>query len=110
MATHPLLPCCRRSGAKGQEILVIELPTGQHVTLQSAPPSVLIEDGNGNKIRMENGGITIQSATRLTINAPIVEVNGAELLVNASLAKFSAVVQADTVLSNNMPPGAGNVW
>jgi len=109
MATHSHLPCCRRSDSKGgQEVLVIETSSGQHITLQNSPASVVIEDANGNVIRLDPSGIIITSVSQIAITAAMVTVN-------ASMTNFSGVVQADTVIANSViaasiAPGAGNIW
>ena len=116
MATHAPLPCCRRSILKGQETLVIETSSGQHITLQNSPASVLIEDANGNTVRLDASGITITTAAKLTVNAAAqVEISAPQVAVNAATVNFSGIIQADTVIANNVvaasiTPGAGNVW
>jgi len=117
MATHPTLPCCRRSIVNGQEVVVIETSSAQQITLRNSPASVLIEDANGNAVRLDSTGITITAAARLTIQAPQIEISSsevsitaAELAVNAAMTTFSGVVQADTIIANTVIPGGGNVW
>ena len=73
MATFPVLPCCRRSNFKGVETLVIETSSGQHITLQTSPASVLIEDGNGNSLRMDASGIAFNTSGKVAITASQVE-------------------------------------
>jgi hypothetical protein len=108
MATFPTLPCCRRTNVKGVEVLVIETSSGQRITLQNSPPSVLIEDANENAIRLDATGVAITTAAKLTINAP-------SLTINAAMTQFSGVVQANTVITdsvvaNSYTPGTGNIW
>lgn len=99
----------------GQETLKLETPGGQSMTLKDGPGSVEIRDSNGNFIKMESSGITVNAAAKVTINASTVEVNAGMVTVNAGMSKFSGVVQADTVISNSVvsasyTPGAGNIW
>jgi hypothetical protein len=108
MATFPTLPCCCRTNVKGVEVLVIETSSGQHITLQNSPASVLIEDANGNAVRLDATGVTITTAAKLIINAP-------SLSINAAMTQFSGVVQANTVITdsvvaNSYTPGTGNIW
>jgi hypothetical protein len=115
MATHAPLPCCRRSIVKGQEVIVIETSSGQQITLQNSPASVLIEDANGNAIRLDATGVTITTGATLTINASQIEISAGQVIVNAGMTQFSGVVQADTVIANSVVassyiPGAGNIW
>jgi len=98
-----------------QESLTLETPGGQTVVLKDGPGAIEVRDSNGNQVRLETGGITITSAAKVTVNAGVVEVSTAMLTVNAGMAKFSGVVQADTVITNSVisasyTPGAGNIW
>jgi hypothetical protein len=115
MSPRPALPCCRRTLVKGNDQLVIETAVGQRITLDDASASILIEDTNGNTIRIESSGITIQAAAKIVISSAQLEVSAAMLTVNAGMAKFSGVVQADTLIANSVvassyTPGVGNIW
>lgn len=99
----------------GQENLVLETPGGQKITLKDGPGFVEIVDSNGNFVKLETSGITVNASAKVTINATQVEVSAGMVTVNAGLSKFSGVVQADTVISNSVvsasyTPGAGNIW
>jgi len=101
--------------ADGTEQFILETPGGQKVTLKDGPGSVRIEDGNGNSIRLESAGITVTAAAKVTVNASTVEISAGMVTVNAGMSRFSGVVQADTVITNNVvsqtyTPGAGNIW
>jgi uncharacterized protein involved in type VI secretion and phage assembly len=50
---------------QGQETLTLETPGGQTVTLKDGPGAITCEDSNGNSIRMESAGITIQAAAKV---------------------------------------------
>ncbi|QNI32019.1 hypothetical protein H7849_23900 [Alloacidobacterium dinghuense] len=110
MATHATFPCCRRSIVNGQEVLVIETSSGQQITLQNAPASVLIQDTNGNVIRFNAAGITITSSATLNISASQIQISAGEVTINAAMTQFSGVVQADTVLANSVIQSQGNIW
>ena len=76
---------------------------------------VLIEDSNGNSIKLETSGVTITAAAKITVNASSIEVNSGMVTVNSGMSKFSGVVQCDvliatTVVGSTYTPGAGNVW
>ena len=99
----------------GQEKLIVETPGGQKTTLRDGPGSVEIVDSNGNSVKLEPTGITIQASAKVTVNASTVEVSAGMVTVNAGMSKFSGVVQADTVITNavvsaSYTPGAGNIW
>lgn len=99
----------------GQESVTILTPGGQSVTLKDGPGSVEIKDSNGNSIKLESSGITVNAAAKVTVSAGTVEISAGMVTVNAGMSKFSGVVQADTVIANSVvgasyTPGAGNIW
>ncbi len=47
----------------------LETPGGKKITLSDKDGVVQIEDENGNKIKMEASGVTVESATSLTLKA-----------------------------------------
>lgn len=113
---------CSRNGvtitlddASGQERLILETPGGQKIELKDGPGAVEVTDSNGNSIKMEASGITINTTAQVKINGSVVEITAGALNVNAGLSKFSGVIKADTVISNSIvsasyTPGAGNIW
>ena len=100
---------------QGQERFVAETPGGQKITLKDGPGSVEIVDSNGNSVKLESSGITINASVKVTVQASLMDVSAAMVTVNAGMSKFSGVVQADTVICNSIisasyTPGAGNIW
>ena len=98
----------------GRETLVLETPGGQKVTLVDGPGSVELVDTNGNSVKLQPSGVTIESASKVSITATQVEVSAAMLRVSAGMSQFSGVVQSPTVLatsvvSSSYTPGAGNI-
>jgi hypothetical protein len=115
MPIQKLPPCCRRTTVGGHEQLVIETAAGQRITLTDGTASVVIEDTNGNSIRMENGKVTVSTLAKLLVQAALIEIESAQVVVNAGMVQCSGVLQADTVIANTVTaatysPGAGNVW
>jgi uncharacterized protein involved in type VI secretion and phage assembly len=99
----------------GQEQLILETPGGQKVTLKDGPGAVEIIDSNGNSVKLESAGITINASAKVTVQASQVSVSAGMVQVDAGMSKFSGVVQADTVIANSVisasyTPGAGNIW
>lgn len=99
----------------GQEQLILETPGGQKVTLKDGPGAVHIEDSNGNSVKLESSGITVNASAKVTVQASMVEVSASMVTVDAGMSKFSGVVKADTVICNSIisasyTPGAGNIW
>jgi uncharacterized protein involved in type VI secretion and phage assembly len=113
---------CSKNGVKltlddqqGQESFIVETPGGQKVTLRDGPGSVVIEDSNGNSIKLETAGITITAAANVKVNAAKVDVSAGLVSVDTAMAKFSGVVKCETliataVVSSSYTPGAGNIW
>jgi len=99
----------------GQEQFVAETPGGQKLTLKDGPGSVEIVDSNGNSIKMEASGITINASAVVTINASSLNVSASAVAVNAGSSSFSGTVIAATVntpsvVAATYTPGAGNIW
>ncbi len=115
MSTRETIPCCRRTNLKGKDQLIIETAAGQRITLNDTSASVLIEDTSGNTIRLDSSGITIQAAAKVVVNASQLQISAGMITVDAGMAKFSGVIQADTLIANSVvansyTPGVGNVW
>ena len=101
--------------ASGGESLVLQTPGGQKVQLDNAAKSIHIEDGNGNSVNLDSAGITIDAAAKVAVNCSTAQISAGLLEVNAGMAKFSGVVQCDTLIANttisaSYTPGAGNIW
>jgi uncharacterized protein involved in type VI secretion and phage assembly len=99
----------------GQETLKLETPGGQTFTLKDGPGTVTIEDSNGNSVKLESAGITVQASAKVTVQASSVNVTAGMVTVDAAMAKFSGVVKCDvlistSVISSSYTPGAGNIW
>jgi hypothetical protein len=72
-------------------------------------------DSNGNSVKLQASGITVNASAKVTVTASILEVSASMVTVNAGMSRFSGVVQADTVITNSVvsasyTPGAGNIW
>lgn len=99
---------------QGQAHVVIETPDGQKIVLRDGPGSIEVADSNGNTVKLESSGVTIEAAAKVTIRAAQVQVSAGMITIDAGMSKFSGVVQADTVITNSVisssySPGAGNV-
>lgn len=103
------------SDQDGQESFEVETPGGQKVTLKDGPGSVIVEDSNGNSVKLEAAGVTVTASAKVTVNASTVNVSAGLVSVDAGMATFSGTVQAttviaSTVISSSYLPGAGNMW
>ncbi len=113
---------CSRNGVKitlddsnGRENVTLETPGGQRITLKDGPGMVEVVDSNGNSVKLETTGITVNASAKVTINGSLVEISAGTVTVNAGMSRFSGVVQADTVISNSLigasqTPCAGSIW
>lgn len=100
---------------QGQETFVVETPAGQKVTLEDGPGTVTIEDSNGNRVKLDTSGITVTAAANVKVTAAKVDVSAGMVNVDTAMAKFSGIVQCQTliatsVVSTSYTPGAGNIW
>lgn len=99
----------------GHESFVVETSAGQRFLLQDGPGQIEVSDGNGNSVRLEADGITVNAAAKVTINAGVIEINSGVVNIDAAVSKFAGVIQCDTLISNSVvsasyTPGAGNIW
>ncbi len=106
----------------GAESLSLETPGGQKVVLEDGAGSIEMSDANGNSIKLEAAGITINAAAELKITAGAkvsiqagapVEIVTPQLTANAAMLQVSGVAQvatliANAVVSSSYTPGAGN--
>jgi uncharacterized protein involved in type VI secretion and phage assembly len=99
----------------GQEELKLETPGGQSLTLHDGPGEVTVEDSNGNSIKLDSQGITINAAAKVKVQAANVEVSAGMVKVDTAIDTFTGIVkcellQTNTVISSAYTPGAGNIW
>jgi uncharacterized protein involved in type VI secretion and phage assembly len=99
----------------GRESITLETPGGQSLVLKDGPGAVEIEDSNGNSVKLQTSGITVNASAKVTLNATVVEISASAVTINSAFSRFSGVVQADTVITNSVisasyTPGAGNIW
>ena len=99
----------------GQEKFIAETPGGQKITFKDGPGTITIEDSNGNSIKLESAGVTVNASAKVNVTASQVCISAGMVQVDAGMSKFSGVVQCDTMISNTVvsatyTPGAGNIW
>jgi hypothetical protein len=99
----------------GTNRVQIETAAGQKITIQGDATGVLIQDASGESIQLQGGSIQIRASAKVSLACSEIEIDAATITVNAGMAKFSGVVQADTLMANTVvastySPGAGNVW
>jgi hypothetical protein len=84
---------------------VLTLPNDQRLEIRA---------GNVT-ITLENGNVTIQSIGNLRIDGSTIEINAAQVQLNAPVVHASGVVNCDTIIARSVigssyTPGAGNIW
>src|SRR6185369_8885134 len=70
-----------------RERFVIETSGGQKFLLQNGPGQIEVSDGNGSTARFDAGGITVNAAAKVTINASEVEINSGTITLNSGMSK-----------------------
>ena len=99
----------------GQETVTIETPGGQMAVLEDGPGRIELSDSNGNSLIMEAAGVSITTSGEFSVDASTIKMTAGMVTVDAGMAKFSAVVKSETVITNavvssSYTPGAGNIW
>jgi len=100
---------------QGSESLTIETPGGQKISLQDGPGSILFQDSNGNSVKLDQSGVTIDTSLQVSISASQHQITAGMVSVSAGMSTFSGVTTHDTVITNSIvsasyTPGAGNIW
>lgn len=95
--------------------LTIETPGGHRIELEDAGQSITVTDSGGSSVKLDPGGITLDTGKNVTINATKLSVTASLVTVDSGMSKFSGVVQSDTNITNTTvsstyTPGAGNIW
>jgi uncharacterized protein involved in type VI secretion and phage assembly len=98
----------------GSESITLKTPAGQTVTLKDGPASIELQDSNGNDVKLDGSGVTVNSSNTVSVIASDVEVQAPSVTVTTPLATFSGVVQANSfvtssVVSASYTPGMGNL-
>jgi uncharacterized protein involved in type VI secretion and phage assembly len=98
----------------GTETLTLETPGGNKFKLADGPGAIEISDSNGNSIKLQSSGITIQASAKVTITASTIDFSAGMINADTGMAKFSGVVQTTTALATSVvgssyTPGAGNL-
>jgi uncharacterized protein involved in type VI secretion and phage assembly len=86
----------------------LETPGGKKITLSDKDGLVQIEDENGNKIKMESSGITIESATALKLKAGTdITLEAVNIKLTPS-AQFSVSASGSVEISGTMAKVEGS--
>jgi uncharacterized protein involved in type VI secretion and phage assembly len=113
-------------GKAGTRIAIVEESASQATISFTTPNGVTGEltDIGGGKIRFEaagttitvdSSGVSVQTPSKVSVQASQVQVSAGQVSVDSALSSFSGVVrcdvlQATTVIASTYTPGAGNIW
>jgi uncharacterized protein involved in type VI secretion and phage assembly len=113
-------------GKAGTRIAIVEENPGEATISFTTPGGVSgeMKDSGGGKIEfkaagttitVDPSGVSVQTPSKVKVQASQVEVSAGMVKVDAAMSQFSGVVkcdvlQATTVISTTYTPGAGNVW
>jgi hypothetical protein len=112
-------------GKAGTRIAIVEEPEGAVISFKT-PNGVSGEltdksggkiefKGAGTTITVDPNGVSVQTPSKVTVQASTIDVTAGMVTVNSALSQFSGVVkcdvlQATTVIASTYTPGAGNIW
>lgn len=101
---------------EGEATVRVELPAnGPYAELTQAAGGKLELKTSAGTVKIDSAGITLETSSKVSVTASTVEVSAGSVTVDAAMARFSGVVQCNTLLANTVSgatytPGAGNVW
>lgn len=101
--------------SEGNAKITVSVPGSVSVALDQGSGGKLVLEAAGNKVTLDNNGITLSGTQKVSISAGEIEMSAGQVTVKAAMASFSAVVKteilkATTVVSTTYTTGAGNVW
>lgn len=96
-------------------LMRISLGQGNEATLAAADGALRLSTTAGQQVSLlASGAIDVVCATEISVSAAQCKVTAAMVAVDAGMARFSGVVQCDTliatsVIATSYTPGAGNI-
>jgi uncharacterized protein involved in type VI secretion and phage assembly len=99
----------------GQAVISFETPNGVSGELTDKGGGKIEFKGAGTTITVDSGGVSVQTPSKVKVQASQVEVTAGMVTVDAAMSQFSGIVkcdvlQATTVIASTYTPGAGNIW
>ena len=100
---------------QGSEAMTLETPGGNKIVIQDGPGSITLSDSNGNSIKLDSSGITLNTTAQITMSASQTQVTSGLVTVNAGMSQFNGATNHDSIMTNSIvsasyTPGAGNIW
>jgi hypothetical protein len=107
-----------RAAGAGSPEWSVSLPLGQgnDAVVEARGGALQIRTTAGHQIHLQaDGTVAAMAPTKISLSASEVQVAAATVTIDAGMAKFSGVLQCDTLIANSVvassyTPGAGNVW
>jgi len=104
----------QRPPESNPERTVLRTKHGTTIVFDDGAGAVEVADTNGNSVTLASNGITVTCAAKVTVSASTIEISAGMVEVDAGIARFSGVVQCDTLIANSVvsssyTPGQGNV-
>lgn len=101
--------------SSGQPTISLTTPAGVSGTLTDTGGGKIEFKGAGTTVTIDTQGVTIQTPSKVSVQASQVQVTAGMVKVDAAIADFSGVVkcqtlQTTTVISSIYTPGVGNIW
>ena len=95
--------------------IVCETPGGVKLTMTDDGGGKVEIVCAGNTLKMETSGVSLKAASKLSLDAPTIDIKASSINANCGLSKFSSVVRCDTMQTNatvstSYTPGAGSIW
>jgi len=99
----------------GLEALTLRTPGGNKLVLKDGPGAVIIEDSNGNVVRLESQGIALLASNNVRIDGSEVAINAGKIKLTAGTVECSNEIKGTTVnvkhvIAETYTPGSGNIW
>jgi phage baseplate assembly protein gpV len=96
------------------ERTLLKTKHGATIVFDDGTGGLEVTDSNGNAVKLAADGVTVTAAAKVSVSASVVEISAGQVLINSGLAKFSGIVQCDTLITNSVvsssyTPGAGNL-
>ncbi|MBC2604913.1 phage baseplate assembly protein V [Pelagicoccus albus] len=94
----------------------VELKTasGHYLSLDDSDGSVTLSSEQGDLIKLDRGTIQLEAGIKIEARSSTLEIDAANISVNAPVVQFSGVLQCDSLLASsvvsaNYSPGVGNL-
>jgi phage baseplate assembly protein V len=85
---------------------LVKTKHGTTVVVDDGTGAVEVADGNGNAVKLAADGVTVRAAAKVKVTASSIEIEASVVDVNAAMAKFSGVVECQTLVAQTVVDGS----